>query len=592
MRKILPVFLGALLIALAAIATPSKAKDTPSPAGHWEGAIELPGTKLGIRVDLEEKEGAWQGTIDIPVQGLRGFKLGGLRVEDGTVNFTMPNIAGDPAFESQLGDDGKTLTGHFTQSGKVFPFKLQRKAKAEKEGATPSQGIPGEGLEGFWQGSLKISAFELRLLFKLKESGEEISGTLDSIDQNVKDIPVSKATLSDQNVQIEVKSTGGTFAGVLSDDGAEIKGQWKQGGQDFPLVLKRLAREPDLRRPQEPQPPYPYEEEDVTFRNAAAEIELAGTFTYPKSPGPHPAVALISGSGPQDRDEAIMGHRPFFVLADHLTRQGIAVLRYDDRGVGKSKGSFSQANVSDFTTDALAAVEFLKSRPEVDRKYIGLIGHSEGGVIAPKAAAQNEGIAFIVLMAGVGVPMEELLARQVEDLLRVAGGDEETIAKQVEAQRKIFSIVRSQDDAEKARQEIEALIEGLLEEFTAEELEAMGHSSGQAAQQVELVLSPWFRELLEVNPRPTLEKVTCPVLAINGEKDIQVASQENLEAIAEALKAGGNGDVTTVEFPSLNHLFQQSQTGALSEYGIIEETINPRVLTTISDWIRKRTGLE
>ena len=370
-----PLFLtGTITLCLVLVAAvASLAGEAADPSGHWEGVITLPTTELAIRVDLERSEDDWAGTIDIPVQGLRGFELSDLVVSDDEIGFAMPNIPGDPAFDGRLSADGKTITGEFSQQGQTFPFKLERKPKVAVKGETPSKGVPGEGLPGVWQGSLRVNAFELRLLFKLEEADGRLTGTLDSLDQNVNDIPVSKVTVDGRDVRLEVEMIGGTLAGQLSDDGSEIVGEWSQGNQTLPLTIRRLAEAPDLTRPQDPKPPYPYREEQVVFRNDAAGVELAGTFTFPESPGPHPAVALISGSGPQDRDEAIMGHRPFLVLADHLTRNGIAVLRYDDRGYGESTGSFSEATTTDFTADALAAVAYLESRPEVDPKRIGLI---------------------------------------------------------------------------------------------------------------------------------------------------------------------------------------------------------------------------
>lgn len=563
--------------------------DDAGPAGHWEGAITLPGTELGIKVDLEQTQGQWTGTIDIPVQGLRGFDLGDLSVANGEVSFTMPNVPGDPAFTGKLGDGGKTMTGRFSQGGQTFPFSLERKPKTQTKGATPSKGIPGEGFAGVWQGSIKVNLFELRLLFNLSDNDGQLTGTIDSLDQNATGIAITDATVDGRDIHLEVQLIGGTYDGKLSEDGSEIDGLWQQGGQSLPLVMKRLAEAPDLSRPQDPTPPYPYAEEQVVFRNEGAGVDLAGTFTYPDSPGPHPAVVLISGSGPQDRDEAIMGHRPFLVLADHLTRHGVAVLRYDDRGFGESTGRFSEATTTDFTSDALTAVDFLKSRREVDAGRIGLIGHSEGGLVAPQAAVRSDDVGFIVLLAAPGVPLDALLARQASDMMNMMGMDAQISAKEREAQQEVFRIALEEGDSPDAAEQMRLVLTDLLQEYTPEQLEAMGYAEGQLDNQIETMLTPWFRELLRTDPRPTLEQVRCPVLAINGEKDIQVASQENLAGIQAALEKGGNEDFTVIEFPGLNHLFQRCTTGAITEYATIDETINPEVLATISDWIRDRT---
>ncbi len=576
--------------AAAAPPAPSVAKPS-SAAGHWEGAISLPGTKLAIRVDLEQPPAGWQGTIDIPVQGLRGFKLGEFVVSDTKVAFKMPGIPGDPAFDGALSTDGQAMEGSFSQAGQTYSFQLARTEKVPEKNATPAKGIPGEGFAGVWQGSLKVQLFELRLVMKLKGSDDDLSGTMDSLDQNATGMPISRASAGGRRLQLEMKSIGGTFDGQLSEDGSEIAGEWQQGGQKTPLIFKRLEQAPDLSRPQDPKKPYPYESEELVFDNRDAGIKLAGTFTRPRSAGPHPAVVLLTGSGGQDRDEAIAGHRPFLVVADHLTRNGIAVLRFDDRGVGKSEGDFGKAVNEDFVSDALAAVAYLKTRPEVVPTKIGLIGHSEGGITAPRAAVKSGDVSFIVLLAGVGVPMEELLARQGRDLLMVMGGTSEMADGQAAVQREIFSIVKELGGSPAAAEKVRTALKRAVQQFTPEQLQAMGWSEAQMEGQVKMVLTPWFRELLTIDPRPTLAQVKCPVLAINGSKDIQVAAKENLEAIETAVKQGGNSNVRTIEFPGLNHLFQTCTTGAIAEYSQIEETFNPRALAAVSDWIRGQAGL-
>ncbi|MGE3240178.1 MAG: alpha/beta hydrolase family protein [Pirellulales bacterium] len=579
---------------ILACSTASRAAEVASAAGHWEGEISLPGTKLAIRVDLEQADAAWTGTIDIPVQGLRGFKLAPVTVEGTKVGFLLPNIPGEPAFAGQLDKKGETISGDFTQAGQKFPFSLARKERKNDPGQTPSKGIPGTGLAGFWQGSLKPSpVIELRLALEIKaKEGPELEGDLISLDQGSARIPLRAKVDEAGVVKILVASIGGAFEGKFSGDGSEMTGEWRQGGQKFPLAFKRVAEAVKLHRPQEPQPPFPYDEEQVSIENQAAGVTLAGTLTLPKGAGPHPAMVLVTGSGPQDRDEAIMGHRPFFVLADHLTRQGIAVLRFDDRGVGKSTGNFGTATHNDFVGDALSAVEWLKARKEIDPQRIGIIGHSEGGIVAPLAAAKQPGdIAFIVLLAGVGVPMDELLVRQGMDLGSVMGGSEVKLIESAAKQRELYGRIIKATDAAEVEKLVRELVTQQLAEFTPEQREAMGLTEGVIESQIKTASTPWFRQLVAYNPRPALEQVKCPVLAINGEKDLQVAADDNLTAIQKALAAGGNTQVKIVKLEGLNHLFQHCTTGAISEYGQIEETMSPEVLELVSGWIRERTRL-
>lgn len=562
----------------------------PAGSGHWKGAIVLPGTELEILVDLERNP-VWSGSIDIPVQGLRGFKLGNVSIEDEKVSFTMPNIPGDPKFTGLL--EGDSIRGDFTQSGQSFKFHLTRTGdKSERKGATPARGQPGEGYDGAWQGSLMVNGFEMRLLFKLQTEGPEVTGTMSSIDQNANDIPISGGTADKKNLRIEIQVIGGVFEGKMNDDGSAVDGEWRQGRNSFPLKIVRLDHAPDLSRPQDPKKPYPYIEEQIVFANPRASVELAGTLTYPETGGPHPVVVLISGSGPQDRDEAIMGHRPFLVLADHLTRRGIAVLRFDDRGTGKSTGDFSQALTTDFADDVLAAVEYIKTRSQLDSRRIGLVGHSEGGLIAPMVSAQSKDVAFLVLLAGVGVPMDQLLYRQSADMLKVMGATAEIIEEQNATQRRIFEIVLKETDSNQMKQRVRDILEEHMSELSPEQMKAMGISKAHVESQVQMVSSPWFRNLLSIDPGVFLRKVQVPLLAINGKKDVQVAYQENLDAIHSALNEGGNSQVTTKAFDDLNHLFQKCKTGATSEYGTIDETFNPAALNAVSTWIRKTCGMQ
>ncbi|MCL6642117.1 MAG: alpha/beta hydrolase [Candidatus Bipolaricaulota bacterium] len=444
-----------------------------------------------------------------------------------------------------------------------------------------------------WQGALEVGGIKLRLVLKITKNPDgTLRATLDSVDQGAMNLPVDSIVIEGKTMRFIMKSIGGSYEGTLNEDKTEVSGTWTQSGQSLPLAFKRVteqAQVPQLQRPQEPKKPYPYREEDVVFANPDAGITLAGTLTLPKGPGPFPAVVLISGSGPQDRDETVFGHRPFLIVADYLTRQGIAVLRYDDRGVGKSTGDPTNATSADFATDALSAVRYLQTRKEINPKKIGLIGHSEGGLIAPMVAVQApDEIAFMVLLAGPGVTGEELILLQAELIARVSGVSEELIAQNLAIQRRVFAVVKAKSDTIEAEREIRDLLLEELSRLSEEERKVLGLSEAAIEAQIKQILLPWFRYFLTYDPRPTLSQVRCPVLALTGEKDLQVPPSQNLPEIVKALEAGGSREYAVIKLAGLNHLFQTSRTGSPSEYAQIEETFSPKALEMISAWIVRR----
>ena len=451
---------------------------------------------------------------------------------------------------------------------------------------TPPAQQAGQSLEGFWQGALDAGVFKLRLLMKFSRTSEgKLKGLLDSLDQGANDIPMETVDFQNGNLHVEMKSIRASYDGKLSADGTQIVGEFTQGSK-LPLTLNRIEKASDaaLVRPQTPKPPYPYNEVEVTYENKQDKVTLAATLTVPQGNGPFPAVVLITGSGSQDRNEMLLGHRPFLVLADYLTRRGIAVLRADDRGVGgTSKGAESDTS-ENYAGDALAGVAFLKTRKEINPKRIGLIGHSEGGMIAPMAAAKSTDVAFIVLMAGPGLVGDKLLLMQ-NGLISSAECAKQVKESMAQAER-LFVIAKEEKDPAVAKQKIEAE-RASLDAAARKKLEAQ---LSAAAAQLKGLLTPWFRFFLNYDPRPTLMKVRVPVLAINGETDTQVPAKEDLAAIEQALKDGGNSDYKIVLLPKLNHLFQTSNTGAPSEYGQIEETIAPIALQTMGDWIVAHTS--
>jgi len=333
-----------------------------------------------------------------------------------------------------------------------------------------------------------------------------------------------------------------------------------------------------------PKPPFPYREEEVAYDSKTPGVRIAGTLTLPPGPGPFPAVLLITGSGAQDRDESLLGHKPFLVLADDLTRRGIAVLRVDDRGTAKSTGNFAAATTFDFADDAQAGYEYLRTRKEIAPAKIGLVGHSEGGLIAPIVAARTPEVAFIVLLAGPGLPGGDILAAQQALILRASGVSEAKIKEESAAITRMIAVVRETPDLKAAGAKIKAVRDEIAAALPEAERKALAESDPNGASLARLT-TPWFRTFLLHDPRPTLAGVRCPVLAVNGELDLQVPCKDNLDAIAQALATGGNPRLTVRPMPGLNHLFQTCKTGAPSEYASIEETIAPAALKVIGDWI-------
>lgn len=440
-------------------------------------------------------------------------------------------------------------------------------------------------ITGDWHGMLDVGGQKLRIVFHIRVAEAGLSATMDSPDQNAFDLPVSEVSFTDHRLELALDIASITYTAELGE--GMLAGTFKQGGFEAPLDMRREALEPPVYiRPQESKEPYSYIIEEVVFTNPEAGIKLAGTLTLPEGAGPFPAVVMISGSGTQNRDAELMGHKPFWVIADHLTNNGIAVLRYDDRGVGGSEGDAASSTTFDFVGDALGAVSYLKSRPEI--LHIGLVGHSEGGIIAPMAASESEDVDFIVLMAGIGIRGDKLLLAQEELIYRASGMDEAEIIEMLEVNAGAFELVINAPDLETLKKDFSHY---LREKMAAGTIKTPEGTSDEAIfqQQMDTMSNPWMYEFIRLDPSIWLQKVTCPVLALNGTKDLQVPAAINLAAISQALDKAGNTDYTIVEFPGLNHLFQECETGLPDEYARIEQTIAPVVLDQITSWIKATT---
>ncbi len=445
-----------------------------------------------------------------------------------------------------------------------------------------------QDINGQWHGALKVQGIQLRLVFNVEQTESGYSATMDSPDQGAFGIPATSAHFENNVLKITISNANITYEGTLGD-GELITGTFIQAGKSFPMNLSRDEIEKlGSNRPQEPKKPFPYRSEEVIFENKQAEILLAGTLTMPEEDGKYPAVVLISGSGQQNRDEELMGHKPFLVISDYLTRQGIAVLRFDDRGTAASTGDFESATSVDFATDVASAVQYLQSRPEIDKSKIGLIGHSEGGIVAPMVAGNSQDIDFIVLLAGTGIRGDKLLLAQQELIGKASGMSPNQLGENDLISKKTFEIILKDQSVEETRSEIKNYMAQVFRNIPAENIPKGMSEEDFVTAQVDQLTSPWMQYFIKYDPAPALEKVSCPVLALNGEKDLQVPPKENLEAIKAALEKGGNTSVTTMELPGLNHLFQEAETGLISEYAELEQTFSPKALEVVTNWIKEQ----
>ncbi len=443
--------------------------------------------------------------------------------------------------------------------------------------------VQGQDISGQWFGVLAVQGTQLRLGFNIAKSPTGYSSTLDSPDQGAKGIPTTSTTFDNSTLKLSVDALQLSYTGELKGD--SLVGTFKQGMLSVPMNLSRKeVGKKVVTKPQEPTKPYPYYSEEVTFTNPKASISLTGTLTLPKKDGTFPAVILITGSGPQNRDEELLGHKPFLVLSDYLTRNGIAVLRYDDRGTAKSTGDFNTATSLDFATDVEAALAYLQSRKEINHKKIGLVGHSEGGLIAPIVAQKSKAVSYIVLLAGPGIPGDQLLLMQQELIGRASGISEADLQKAKEVNKKAFAIITQSTHADSLKIALTNQLKSSLQNRPAGMTEE-AYLNAQVSQ----LTSPWMTNFLRYDPAPVLEKVTCPVLALNGEKDLQVPATADLTAIRKALEKGGNKNVTTNQLAGLNHLFQECKTGSPNEYALIEQTFSPVALSEITIWIQQQT---
>jgi uncharacterized protein len=555
-------------------AAPSRAQ-APSLEGTYSGTLQAGDAQLHIALHLSRNpQGALHATLDSLENGVFAVEATSVSLDSGTLKFEIRPVR--VSFEGRVSLDRTSIDGTWSQGGASLPLAFHRDAEAHKP---ESAKFPVEGL---WQGALEAHGLRLRFQLHIFHGPQgELIAAMDSLDQFVSGMPAGKVSLKENAFHFEIPALSSTYDGVLDANKNKIAGEWSQPEIKEKLNFERSDQPLELRRPQNPVRPFPYREEEVKFMNGPAGMNLAGTLTLPKGGGPFPAAVLIAGSGPQDRDASIANHKPFLVISDYLTRKGIAVLRYDKRGMGESTGSMEMATTLDLASDAKCAVAYLKSRKDIDPARIGLIGHSEGAMIAPTLAAASQDLSWIVLLAPPATKGEDTLLNQSDLIARAGGlGDAQVLAS-LNFDKQAYDLVQNEADSAVVTQKLKALVKesGINSAMPPEAVD----------QQIHMMTSPWFRFFLAYDPLPDLKRTKCPVLALYGEKDLQVPPKINLPMVQKALQDGGNTQAEVKQLPALNHLFQHAYTGSPTEYAAIDETFSPDALKVISDWLAERT---
>jgi len=549
-------------------------EESPAPVGDWTGALSTPQGNMRLWITIEKDESGKLSAVLESIDQAPGQKIPVTTVEaeDGKLTFAIQMIGA--RYSGVWNADEESYKGTFQQG-----IKLPLNFKRGKPEAAPVI----NGMDGIWRATVERAGKKLRLVVKLNTTDAGTLVTFDALDAPAYDIPVANFTRTGDKVSFEIVPAAVHFEGTLNTEETSFSGTWQQMGQEArELTFERdtESNRPAFQRPQNPTGALPYKKTEVKFANTqAVGVTLAGTLTVPEGKGPFPAAILISGSGPSDRDESFMGHKPFLVLSDHLTRNGIAVLRYDDRGTGQSTGDYSAADSRDFAADANAAFKFLKTQPGIDPSKIGFIGHSEGGLIAPIALQTNENAAFMVMLAGPGTDTVQLVLSQAKLMGQAAGHTDEELARSIAVSKRLIEATSTTADLA----ELESKLDEIL---TADTLAVLGVTAEQANVVKAQFTNPWYRFFITYDPADYLPQLRLPILAIGGTLDLQVPTTENLAGIRALTES--NPDVTIRQFEGLNHLFQRAKTGAMGEYRDIEETFSPIALEAVSSWIKER----
>ena len=549
------------------------------PQGTYSGALQAGEAQLHLLLHLSKSpNGSLRATLDSLEQGVFAIEASSVAFSNSTLKLEVVSVGA--RFEGKVSRDREVIDGEWWQGQASLPLKFHRETGAVAR--TPGDAV--FPVEGLWQGAAETHGMRLRFQLHVSHDPEgQLIAALDSLDQGVSGLPANHVTLKDPAFHFEIPSLAGVYEGTLNAAKNAMTGKWSQTSADnLPLDLKRSDQTLELRRPQTPAKPFPYIEEQVTFAGPGTGVTLAGTLTLPKGPGPFPGVLLVAGSGPQDRDASIANHRPFLLLADALTRKGMAVLRYDKRGIGQSSGNLDAATTMDLAADAQAALAFLKSRKEIDASCLGVLGHSEGAMIAPYLAGHTKDVAWLVLLAAPATNGDQTLLNQSELIGRAGGLNDDQLDASLGFDKEAYDLVRKEKDPSALSQKLMALIKetGLDSALPPVALET----------QLRMLTSPWFRFFLDYDPLPNLTLVKCPVLALYGLKDLQVSPKVNVPLLQKALQEAGNTQADVRELPELNHLFQHAYTGTPAEYSAIEETFSPEALALLAVWAAGRAN--
>jgi uncharacterized protein len=546
--------------------------------GDWAGTLQVGETELQLVLHLSrDAQGQWHAKLDSLNQSVFGMEASSVTHEEDALHFEIASVGAK--FQGKIQPDHRTIRGVWEQSGGGLPLKFEKRSASAGSRAAAAAVSKAEGT---WQGAIEVTNMRMRLQMHVSHDDKgKLLASVDSLDQGIQGIPASKVTEANGELSFEIPTFQAEYHGTLNASRNEISGEWTQNDSVEKLDFRRSDQPLEVRRPQNPAKPYPYSVAEISFSSGDSKTTLAATLTIPAGTGPFPAALFIGGSGPTDRDETVAGHKPFLVLADLLTKKGLAVLRYDKRGTGQSSGNYEQASLSDLRGDAQAALNYLKSRKEVDPKRVGILAHSEGGILASQIAAKAGDLDWLVLLATPATTGERTLLRQSELVARTGGLPEEQIARSQQFDRMAYAAVREAKSATALEAKLNDLVEksGLSASMPAAALQA----------QIRLMTTPWFRQYLDFDPAPLMEQIKCPVLALNGDRDLQVDANDTVPLLRQAYEKSGNKDFTVMEIEGVNHLFQKAQSGSPALYGAIEETIAPEVLNAVGSWLAKHT---